>query len=149
MRGDPREAVARARELLPKPVKYETIRLPEWGAADVDISEVKLLPGRVIVRVKSDQHSDLIWLPTVRAGGLSLGLGEVVAMGPPARTRKGHPIPPGFKVGDILLHQAQHTSRSVPLRGETLRAVAQAEVVAVILEGTVTDTHDGRPLADT
>jgi len=148
MLGDPHEAVARAKAMLPKPIQYETIKLPEWGAADVDLKDVALLPGRVIVRVKADHHSSLLWLPTVRANGLSLGLGEVVAMGPPAKTRKGHPIPPGFVVGDILLHQSQHHSRDVPLRGETFRAISQAEVVAVLESGTITSTHDGRALAD-
>jgi co-chaperonin GroES (HSP10) len=148
MRGDPHEAIARARELLPKPIKYETIKLPEWGAADVDLADVALLPGRVIVRVKADHHSSLLWLPTVRAQGLSLGLGEVVAMGPPAKTRKGALISHHFAVGDIVLHQSQHASRDVPLRTETYRAISQAEVWAVVESGTVTDTHDPRHLSD-
>jgi len=77
-----------------------------------------------------------------------LGLGEVVAMGPPAKTRKGALIPHHFAVGDIVLHQSQHASRDVPLRTETYRAISQAEVWAVVESGTVTDTHDPRHLSD-
>lgn len=158
MLGDPHEAVARAKAMLPKPIQYETIKLPEWGAADVDLKDVALLPGRVIVRVKADHHSLLLWLPTVRANGLSLGLGEVVAMGPPARKYfkssecvdggNWRDVPHGFAVGDIVLHQSQHASRDVPLRTETYRAISQAEVWAVVESGTVTDTHDPRHLSD-
>ena len=104
------------------------------------------LRGRVIVRPTGDSGG---YADSFRRAGLvmpdtlafdarneknqnSLGRGIVVAMGPPARTKKGVEIPPGFKVGDEVIHIGQHLSRLYQWNGEECRACSQEEVCGVI-----------------
>ncbi len=64
--------------------------------------------------------------------------GRVVAMGPPARTRKGHEVAPGFRVGDTVLFiyalatEDFRTVRFPQIHDGIMVVVAQEEVQAVI-----------------
>lgn len=108
---------------------------------------VHLLRGRVIVRPVPHEHGQhLIHIPatskiddpredTERAkrGGRSLGRGVIVAMGPPAMTRKrGAEVLPAFAVGDEVFFLGQHVSRDVDWDGVACKAVAQEEIAIVL-----------------
>ena len=64
--------------------------------------------------------------------------GKVIAMGPPARTRKGHEVAPGFRVGDTVLFVyalATEDFRTVyfpQIHDGVMVVVAQEEVQAVV-----------------
>ena len=100
-------------------------------ARDVKVAALRLLRGRVLLRVLPEVQSELVLIDTSRTREDSVGRGEVVAMGLPAETKRGVPIPPQFKVGDTVLFVGQHKSRQVEIE-ETLQVVAQEEVQAVI-----------------
>lgn len=60
--------------------------------------------------------------------------GRVLAMGPPALSAKGHPIAPGFEVGDVVLYclaLALDKVRTLEIEGQKCIFVAQEEVMAV------------------
>jgi co-chaperonin GroES (HSP10) len=70
--------------------------------------------------------------PQKRTNANTLGRGIVLAMGPPALSKKGVEVPPNFKVGDEVLHIGQHVSRDSWNNGERVRYCAQEEVQCVI-----------------
>ena len=72
---------------------------------------VRLLRGQVVIR--EERHvSAHVWAPTPEnPRDVKTHRGRVLAMGPPAVTRKGHEVPHGFKVGDIVQFHFNHRER--------------------------------------
>ena len=70
--------------------------------------------------------------------GPQIHRGRVVAMGPPARTAKGHEVAPGFRVGDTVLFvyalatEDFRTVRFPQIHDGIMVVVAQEEVQAVV-----------------
>lgn len=98
---------------------------------------MRLLRGRVLIRpiFETRTHGGIIVPDDAvdkRTNQNTLGRGVVVMMGPPALDEYGNECPPGFAVGDEVLHVGQHVSREVIWGGEKLRACSQEEVQAVI-----------------
>ncbi len=124
----------KARDLLDHEVKGGGVWDIPGGAParDVRLDQVRLLPGRVLIRVLPEVHSSTILFVSVsRTDKNSVGRGVVVAMGPAAVNKRGKVVLPQFKVGDTVLFAGQHKSRAVEIE-ETLHAVAQEEVQAVL-----------------
>ena len=111
--------------------------------------DIRLLRGRTLIRPCADGETGaalkraglvapatLTDDPRKRENQNSLGRGVVVAMGAPARARKGGAeVAPAYVVGDDVYFIGQGRARVVELAGELLRACAQEEVVAVISGG--------------
>lgn len=81
---------------------------------------IRLLRGQVVVRenyaVHSQDYPHLV-LPESRNGyddrhavarGRTWHIGEVIAMGAPALTKKGAEVPHGFAVGDTVIFHWEH-----------------------------------------
>lgn len=110
------------------------------------MSDLKLLRGRVLVRVTGDSagyahefaRAGLVmpdsakFDPRKERNQNSLGRGVVMSYGPPMVTKRGAEVERGFDVGDEVLFIGQHHSRSLTLGGEVYHAIGQEEVVAVI-----------------
>ncbi len=112
---------------------------PRWDvshggpARDVSVEDVKLLRGRVLVKLlpEVESASGLVLIDTRQAREAVMHRGVVVAMGEPALDKRQRLIEPGFKVGDTVAFLAQHKSRDVEL-SETYVALAQKEIEGVI-----------------
>ena len=105
------------------------------------------LPGRVVVRELAPQKVGLVWLPDQHydnkrdeeksRGKLarSSHSARVLAMGPPASTRIGAPIEPGFAVGDEVIY-VYHANEAMRRRewvdGEPCLWLSQEEIIAVV-----------------
>lgn len=109
---------------------------PRWdvahhGAAqNVTVDQVRLLRGRVLVKLLPEVESALVLIDTRQAREAVLHRGVVVAMGAPALDKRGNEIVPDFKVDDTVAFLAQHKSRDVEL-SETYVALAQKEIEGV------------------
>lgn len=124
-------------------VTYENARdelrgpSPRWDvshggpAEHLSVHDVKLLRGRVLVKLLPEVESTLVLIDTRQAREAVMHRGVVVAMGEPALDKKQRPIPPGFAIGDTVAFLAQHKSRDVEL-SETYVALAQKEIEGVI-----------------
>lgn len=105
----------------------------------------RCLQGRVIIRedYKAEHAHKLIIVPDIsdandkhaQARKREFHRGVVLAMGPPATTRKGHEVPPGFGVGDSVIFHWNHLEASWTfewLDGERACCVPQQCVDAVV-----------------
>jgi co-chaperonin GroES (HSP10) len=116
-----------------------TNRLFAVHHADVEASifdGVALLPGRVVIR--TDRERGLIRgiiLPDWRDGDeTQIHKGTVLRMGPPARSKWGHDVPPGFSVGDRVLFVWTALEKQWKL-GQDVALLPQENVVAVLEPG--------------
>lgn len=139
------DRIAEARDRTPRPVNYERIEPQAWGPSTAPVSAVRLLRGRVLVEPLEAAESSLIVVVKLgRDQDKTLARGRVVAMGPPMLTKRGHEVPHGFEVGDVVLHVGQHRSRDVELTQwvceycgrEVEAAIAHADPEAVKCYGT-------------
>ncbi len=109
---------------------------PRWDvqggapARDLSVSQLRLLRGRVLVKLLPEVESTLVLIDTRQAREAVMHLGVVVAMGPPALDKRSNEIAPHFAIGDTVAFLAQHKSRDVEL-DETYVALAQKEIEGV------------------
>jgi co-chaperonin GroES (HSP10) len=68
---------------------------------------VRLLRGRVVVR-EIQTVSSRLWTPDPNERETKTHRGIVLAKGPPALTRKGHEVPHGFEIGDVVQFHYVH-----------------------------------------
>jgi co-chaperonin GroES (HSP10) len=83
--------------------------------------KVRLMRGQVVVREVAPQPGAL-WTPDPAPRAVRTHTGKVVAVGPPALTRRGVPVRTGISIGDTVQfhfehHQEAHT-RVWPEDGE-------------------------------
>lgn len=100
------------------------------------MEELRLLRGRVCIRPESVARTPAgIWLAQTddgrKRGAKEARRGTVVAMGPPALSKRKREVAPGFAVGDRVLYV--YGQIDTPIPGESLAAwCSQEEVIAVI-----------------
>lgn len=120
------------KDKLPKPVVGGgELKLPAGGPATSSLSQLKLLPGRVLVEPVDFVESDLIIIPEgfgEDKDKATLGKGKIVALGPSPDVKQ----PVNVKIGDVVLHRGQHESRTIVIDGRSLRAIALREIQAVV-----------------
>ena len=112
-----------------------------WGKG----GKLHCLRGRVVIRPIAEHVSSLVIDPYVHIGdgeyreySEKTHRGEVVAMGPPVLTSKGHEITHGFRVGDVVQFHYESTEKGSRLTwtdGSTCVVRAQREIDAVIESG--------------
>lgn len=105
---------------------------------------IRWLRGRVVLREEQRAESGVIWTPEREAREVTQHYGRVVALGPPALTRRryvdgrwigGVEIPHECKVGDLVLfvfEAALERLRTIDLGEGPLVVVHQEELVGVI-----------------
>jgi len=109
---------------------------PRWdvegGAAarDLKVSQLRLLRGRVLVKLLPEVESELILIDTSQSRVPVVHRGVVVAMGEPALDKRGREVAPCFSIGDTVMFLAQHKSRTVELE-EDYVSLAQKEIEGV------------------
>jgi co-chaperonin GroES (HSP10) len=91
--------------------------------------------GQVVVREIEEKSS--IWTPDPAPRQVKTHCGVVIAMGPPARTRKGRAeVPHGFRVGDVVQYHFEHHQETWtmpwPLDGKKVTWLAQHNVDGVV-----------------
>lgn len=100
--------------------------------------KVRLMRGQIVVREVNPTGSATLWTPDPRARDVKTHTGKVIAVGPPALTRRGAEVPLGIVAGDTIQfhyvhHQEAHT-RVWPEDGLPAVWVPQAAVDGVWCE---------------
>jgi len=84
---------------------------------------VRLMRGQIVVReLANPTGSATLWTPDPRARDVKTHTGKVIAVGPPALTRRGAEVPMGFVAGDTVqfhfTHHQDAATRPWPEDGE-------------------------------
>ncbi len=98
------------------------------GQTELRPEDVRWLRGRVVVEVLPDVVSDVLHVPFAEDRERQVGPAIVVAMGPPALSKRGREMSPGFALGDTVYIRLPHKSRAIEMGGRMLHVVAQSEV---------------------
>ncbi len=114
------------------------------------MSEIRVMRGQVVIREDLDAaHRQFSHIVTLRSRdgddakaeqrARTSHRGVVLAMGPPARTKKDVEVDPGFKVGDevyfVWSHLEKAWTRPWPDDGLDAAWVPQQNVLAVVSNG--------------
>lgn len=98
---------------------------------------MRLLRGRVVVRELHEKHGPL-WTPRPGGRDIKTHRGVVLGLGPPALTKRGHEVPHGFVVGDVVgFHFLHNESMATNLwtDGKEALWMAQNEIDWVLEHG--------------
>lgn len=98
---------------------------------------VRLLRGQVVVREIRAHASSTIWVPEPsNPRDVRSHRGRVLALGPPATTRKGAEVPHGFDLGDEVVFHWNRREKDFTrpwIDGEDASWVSQEEIDAVVV----------------